>query len=73
MKRIVMLLSLVALMVAMMAMTAVAPAFAAGQVRCYVPSLDVYRIVPANEARIYKAELGYTDCRGLKAPLSPRT
>ena len=72
MKRILMLLGVVALMVVMMAMT-VAPAFAAGQVRCYVPSLEAYRIVPAKDAHIYKAEFGYTDCRGLKAPLSPRT
>ena len=69
MRRSVILLTVVALMVGMLAMS-VAPASAAGLLRCYDPNFGVYRIVLANEAHIYKAELGYTDCRGLNAPVA---
>jgi len=69
MRRIVILLTVVALMVGMLAMS-VAPASAAGLLRCYDPSAGVYRIVLSNEAHIYKVELGYTNCRGLNAPVA---
>jgi hypothetical protein len=63
-KRILVLLSAVALMVMMVAMS-VAPASAVGILTCYKPGGQIN--VLANDRDLALAE-GYTKCRGLNAP-----
>jgi hypothetical protein len=63
MKRILVLLSVVAMMVVMLA-ASVAPAFAASaQWRCYMPGVDnaVFFVAFGNQKHLAK-QAGYTDC-----------
>jgi len=64
MRRIVILLTVVALMVGMLAMS-VAPASAVGILTCYKPGGQIN--VLANDRDVALAQ-GYTKCRGLSAP-----
>jgi hypothetical protein len=66
MKRVLVLLSVVALMVVMLAMS-VAPALASAPTfRCYNPDTGLYlQSYPFNGALHYMRDHGYTDCQRL--------